>query len=268
MITMILASHPKRPGSMQTDNWRTVLLNYLSVASRGILGPFGWRLIPGWRTLAYRREQLLKSVPITLVLDVGANEGQYARQLRSSRYAGRIVSFEPSREAYRKLAESCESDPNRSATNCALGEKDARVEMYLTANSVSSSLLPLAKNGYNDYPSLAVSSLETVAVHTLDAMFDRLVSKGDRVLLKIDAQGYEKSILLGASCSLPSIDAIEVELSLQELYSGQALLPDIMAFLGKEGFICTWLERCYADPRTGDLLQVDALFRRLETRKS
>jgi len=252
---------------MQTSKWRTILRTHLGGASQRVLSPFGLRLIPMWRTLGYRREQLLKSGSITLVLDVGANDGQYARQLRASRYAGKIVSFEPSLEAYKKLAANCASDPKHSAHNCALGDSDAQVGMYCTANTYSSSLLPLANNGYNDYPALAVSSLETVAVHTLDAMFDKLVEKDDRILLKIDAQGYEKAILVGASSSLSSIDAVEVELSLQELYSGQALLPDIIALLAKQGFICTWLERGYVDPRTGDLLQVDGLFERLELRR-
>jgi FkbM family methyltransferase len=245
---------------INTRTWKTSVLSSLGIASRAILGPFGFRLIPRWRTIVERRERLLRAASITVVLDVGANEGQYARQLRRSRYNGRIISFEPSVNAYKKLVTDCQTDPKRTAHNYALGANEAQLEMFCTANSYSSSLLPLARNEYNDYPPLTVASLETVRVHTLDAVFDGFVGKGERVLLKVDAQGYEKAILLGAPRVLSSIAAIEIELSLQELYSGQALLPDIVGYLATHGFVCTWLERGYVDPRSGDLLQMDGLF--------
>ena len=44
-----------------------------------------------------RRIKLLDSYSIDLILDVGANTGQYAARMRGIGYAGEIVSFEPMR---------------------------------------------------------------------------------------------------------------------------------------------------------------------------
>jgi FkbM family methyltransferase len=240
-------------------------LQRLGAASNRILRPFGLRLTPCWRTLGYRRKKVLDEIPINLVLDVGANAGQYGRELRGSGYNGRIVAFEPLSDAFEELTTEFRSDPEHSARNCALGEKRETLSLYQTANSVSSSLLPLANTAYSNYSIFTVSSSNEVPVYALDEIFDGCARAGDKILLKIDAQGYEKAILLGARQSLRMIDAIEIELSLQELYVGQALLPEVVALLNFHGFTCVWLERGYADPRTGDLLQVDGLFRRLQS---
>ena len=47
---------------------------------------------------------------ITVVLDVGANEGQYGVQLRRSGYGGRIVSFEPGSEAHASVTACAAAD--------------------------------------------------------------------------------------------------------------------------------------------------------------
>ena len=58
-----------------------------------------------------RRGRLMIWRQIDLVIDVGANSGQYGGALRAAGYGGRILSFEPLAEAFATLSERCLDDP-------------------------------------------------------------------------------------------------------------------------------------------------------------
>lgn len=67
---------------------------------------------------------MLGRLAVDLVLDVGANEGQFAKSLRADmRYAGPIVSFEPAGPAYGVpyFALSAASTACRSAVDSTVG---------------------------------------------------------------------------------------------------------------------------------------------------
>src|SRR5271165_3965632 len=66
----------------------------------------------------------LRSRNIDLVIDVGANVGQYAKGLRKDAYAGWIVSFEPIAAAYKELAALADKDAQWKAMNMALGDDE------------------------------------------------------------------------------------------------------------------------------------------------
>jgi hypothetical protein len=92
-----------------------------------------------------------------------------------------------------------------------------------------------------------------------------MTADSDRFYMKIDTQGFEKEVLSGAAETLSRTDAVEIELSLVELYEGQALLPEIWLMLAESGFRPAWLERGYRDAGDIWLLQVDGLFVREES---
>jgi precorrin-6B methylase 2 len=48
---------------------------------------------------------------VDVVLDIGANDGRYAMEMREAGWAGKIVSFEPNPEAYNRLAARMSHDP-------------------------------------------------------------------------------------------------------------------------------------------------------------
>jgi FkbM family methyltransferase len=212
------------------------------------------------QTLPAVRAGVLSQLSVDLVLDVGANRGQYARELRSTGYRGRIVSFEPLPEAFEELTESFRSDLLWQGIPIALGDEDGEVEIRESANSVCSSILETSDALLATSPGAAYVGSRMIDLARLDSIAAELLSGGENVYLKMDVQGYEMSVLRGASQTLGRIAAIEAELSLVRLYRGQALLHEVVIHLNEAGFEPIWLEKVLVDSETGHMLQVDGLF--------
>ena len=77
----------------------------------------------GGPTWEQRRERLFETLGTDLVLDVGANAGQYGVEIRRNGYTGRIVSFEPASETFARLREACHADPLWTARQLAMGSE-------------------------------------------------------------------------------------------------------------------------------------------------
>ena len=92
------------------------------------------------------RQRLLREHHIELVLDVGANAGQYATRLRDDGYRGQLISFEPTSDAFALLQDAAADDPQWQTRQLALGDKpDRAAAINLSANSYSSSFLPIER---------------------------------------------------------------------------------------------------------------------------
>jgi hypothetical protein len=82
---------------------------------------------------------------INNVLDVGANIGQYALQLRASGYQSKIISFEPVKTAFDRLMKAKGNDTNWTAVNLALGNELARRKINVSACTEMSSFRVIDK---------------------------------------------------------------------------------------------------------------------------
>ncbi|HVE85282.1 MAG TPA: FkbM family methyltransferase [Myxococcales bacterium] len=213
-----------------------------------------------------RRRKLLQTHRISLVLDVGANTGQYARGLRRSGYRGRIVSFEPVRSAFLRLQRAAAGDPRWEAVNLALGRRDGRATIHVSGDSRASSMLQMLPSHLDVAGYFGTVGQEQVQMRRLDSVLGRHVRPSDRVLLKLDVQGLEPQVLAGARASLARIAGIQVELSLTPLYRGELGIVPMLSRLQRQGFQLMSLEYGFCDPRTGRMLQVDGLLFRPLTR--
>jgi len=204
--------------------------------------------------------KMLRKREISLVLDVGANMGQYVRRLRKNGYAGKVVSFEPLAEAFGSLATYAAKDPLWECRQVALGNVDGTGVISVSRNLVSSSLLPLSKLSTDACKDSAYVRSEEVALARMDSLWPEVVAEHDRVFLKLDVQGSEMAVLEGVDASLPGIVGVQVELSLVPLYQGQPLLPQVLNYLCSAGFALVSIDRGFADRRTGEVLQADGVF--------
>jgi hypothetical protein len=80
-------------------------------------------------------------------------------------------------------------------------------------------------------------------------------------LLKIDTQGSELDVLRGAAELLARFQAVYCEVSFLELYAGQALASEVVAYLFERGFELSGIYNLQSSPTLG-LLQADMLFTR------
>ena len=206
--------------------------------------------------------RLLRETGIDLVLDVGANAGQYAAGLRILGYAGRIVSFEPLSTAHAQLGRAALRGGWEVAPRMAIGEADGDITINLAGNSVSSSILDMLPTHANAAPGSAYVSSETVPLRRLDGVAGEYMAGARRILLKIDTQGYEDRVLAGAAGVLDRFAAIQTELSLVPLYEGQTLFDEMRRRIEAAGFELYAVFPGYVDERTGQTLQLDGFFRR------
>ncbi len=146
----------------------------------------------------------LRKFDIDLVLDLGANIGQFASDIRHWGYAGRIVSFDPLSLAHGELLQSSASDPLWDVyPRCALGGHIGEVEINIAGNSQSSSILSMLESHRSAAPELAYQGKEIVPIKTLDSVAGQYLKDARAAFLKIDTQGFEWQVLDGARETLP-----------------------------------------------------------------
>lgn len=208
-----------------------------------------------------RHLRILENFKINKILDVGGNVGGYGRSLMTLGYKGKLISFEPVSAAFQELETRSKKHANWSVVNSAIGNTDGEIEINVSANkSLSSSIADMLPAHLENAPEARYVSKEKVPIRKLDSIFDQYVESGDNVFLKIDTQGYEKTVLDGAEKSLPKIKGIQVEMSLVPLYSGEMLFPDMLRHLTDKGYMMFDLGPVFTSPTTGQLLQVDGMF--------
>jgi len=201
---------------------------------------------------------VLARLDCDVILDVGATRGQFSLMSRIVMPAIPIFAFEPiptEAEIFRKalLGEYVQLH------QVALGDKAGEAELHLSRSPDSSSLLPIGEAQTRLFPATGEIGTLKVPVKRLDD-FKPEWEKYSRILLKIDVQGFELSVLRGAVETLKNCVYIYVECSEVNLYVGQSLYRDVADFLNHEGFD---LHSRHNEIIAGDeLLQADYLFTR------
>jgi len=188
----------------------------------------------------YPLQHFLRWIHPTTILDVGANVGQYGRELRSLGYQGKIQSFEPFPPAFNTLQQvAAKSRPANAwqAHNFGLGEKEGKAVMNVSRDSCFNSLRePLPESTGLD-ARIAASTTVSVNIRTLEFVWRELNLSGEHVFLKMDTQGYELPILKGGMTVLEKISGIQLEVSLTPLYKNQPCVEEVVPFLRHCGFV-------------------------------
>ncbi len=220
----------------------------------------------GWDVIKFptkefdKKVKIMATLNIEVVLDVGANIGQFGSMLRSSGYPNQIISFEPVSSSYDSLENISKSDDLWTCFNFGLGAENQEMDIFITQNKVSSSLLEPEQNLRTIEESTEVVESEKILVKTLDSIFQEMNLQGKNIFLKMDVQGYEQNVLMGASQSLSQISALQMEMPLIKTYKGSHNFYELDAFVRDKNFELIGLDDGFYDPKTGYLLEVDGIY--------
>ncbi|MDB4499319.1 FkbM family methyltransferase [Akkermansiaceae bacterium] len=207
---------------------------------------------------------VLKLNNTQVVIDIGANVGQYGLSLREFNYQGEIHSFEPLTNAHKKLISASNDDPSWVvADRCAVGAEKGSTTINISGNSVSSSLLDIAEAHTDAAPSSSYVGSEETPVRSLNEIIPEILEPGQKCHLKIDTQGYERFVIDGVLDVIDSVDSIELELSLSCMYEGGWLAHEALNRMSELGFRLFNVFPFFADQKTGETFQMDALFVRI-----
>lgn len=198
---------------------------------------------------------------IDLVLDVGANVGQFGESMRAGGYRGKIVSFEPVRAAFEALSRKAAADGNWDACLCALGATSGEADIHVSQLSVFSSILDLAPNARLHDQRIAVDHAERVPLRPLDEVAANL---SGNLLLKIDTQGYERQVLEGGRQTLARALGVLMELPVIHVYRGEWKFQQAVQYMEDAGFVLAQVQAVgYHGQDPAAAVDFDCLFRRL-----
>jgi FkbM family methyltransferase len=244
---------------------RAALLR-LTDALRILLEPGGFSAFLTWpkfsltsfkMTLDLKRQGI---APKT-VIDVGANVGQFAVAAAKQFPGTRIFSFEPVPATVNELRNTLAGVKDVTIYPLALGESEGEIAFNVNAVSHASSALHVAPAHLEASPAAQEIGQISVKVSTLDSVFADIPLMAP-VLLKLDVQGYEASVLRGAVNSLERIDYAILETSFKPMYEGEVLFFDMIAIMKSYGFDFLRPVGWFSNPKTGEILQMDMLFAR------
>lgn len=189
---------------------------------------------------------------IDLMIDVGANYGQFVEKMRSARFRGDIISFEPISAAHAFLVAKAGRDPHwHIAPRMAIGDTEGDIEINIYADSSLSS--PYRIIDSNETP-----VIERVHMMRLDDALTGFDLTGRQILLKIDVQGFETAVLDGAPETLEKATAIMLEVSLLPMYEHETPYLEMLSRLRELGFHAVYFAPVLNRNRLGEAVQMDA----------
>lgn len=201
-------------------------------------------------------------VPSTII-DVGANVGQFSVASAKLFPGVCIHAFEPNPNSVTALSKNVRYLNNVLTYPLALGERIGMTEFHVNQHSQSSSILPLEYMHMEAFPSAREAATISVELSTLDKVFEDIELPAP-ALLKLDVQGYEGKVLSGAKKTLKRMDYVLLEASFKPMYMGEMLFMDVIRIMMECGFVFLRPVCFLRDPRTNEIIQMDALFRRCE----
>jgi len=194
------------------------------------------------------------------VVDVGAHQGQFSIFASVRFPRATLCAIEPLAEPRARLERVLEGKPGLTVIPAAASRFRGNAVFHVAQASDSSSLLEMTSANRRAFRHGDEDRVVEVWTAPLDELLDGVVLARP-CLLKVDVQGGELDVLVGAESTLLRVDEALVECSFVELYRGQALAGEVVSHMCDQGFALSGIHSLVRDAG-GRRLQADLLFRR------
>jgi FkbM family methyltransferase len=192
----------------------------------------------------------------TIVVDAGANRGEWARKAAAVFGRASLHLIEPQPACRPSLDAFCAEWPG-VALHAVAVTRPGTTRVRMAAASAGSTGAHVLRDETS-------AEGEWVQAATLDQLLTRHVLPNDRVLLKLDLEGHELTALEGARSLLASVEVIVTETQFYEFdRNGDPTFTELVAALQLLGFAFYDVAALASRPRDGRLRSGDVLFVRL-----
>lgn len=190
----------------------------------------------------------------TVIIDAGANVGQWARKVSDAFPAAPLHLIEP-QAACRPALLALGSARGSTEIHATVVTRPGRTSVRMTGATAGSSGARVLGDGENG------EDESWLPATTLDQLFADRVRDTDRVLLKLDLEGHELDALDGAETLLRRVEVLVTETQFYEVErNGNPTFAHLMAVLGERGFELYDVAALASRPRDGRLRMGDVIF--------
>ncbi|MGA7052524.1 MAG: FkbM family methyltransferase [Mycobacterium sp.] len=224
------------------------------------VAPYRAALLRHWVAASVEHADALGALKLRTVVDVGANRGQFTLFALHAYPGAKVVSLEPLATPAERFRRVFANEPRVTLHQAALGPETGQSTMHVSGHDDSSSLLPITAAQGELFRGTNEVRTETVRTGPLSEFLDS-DSIEEPALLKLDVQGYELEALRACGKLLDKFIYVCAEGSFIELYKGQVLADDLVAWLREHGYELVHSYGAVSDVN-GRKIQADMLFKR------
>jgi len=190
-----------------------------------------------------------------VILDIGANRGEWSQTVKSVFASSTFYMIEPQSEMEPFLSRAC---ANNVAKNSAYfiagaGSEPGELEIAIWDNFAGTSIMAVETAEAERFEK------RLVPIVTVDGLVrdERMAVPS---LIKVDVQGFELEVIKGAVESLSECELIILEVSLFRFFPSTPLVHEVIAFMGNLGYVVYDFLNLRKRPCDGALGQVDICF--------
>jgi len=244
---------------------KLIILLKLSKIIKYFFSRLGFKIISSdVKDFAFTLSKILKIYNINLILDVGANVGQFCQKIIELNYKNKIILVEPVKETFLKLKEDFKGKTNLEFLNVGIGTQTSQQKIYKSLRNNNkadmNSLLKINNTGEKLVKNANITSEEIVEiVHVNEFLKNYNLNNS---MLKIDTEGFDFQILKNIKIEyLKKINIIMIEVGAFKIFDSQeGDLNEITEFCKKNNFQLYNIDPFFINPATGQLCIMDILF--------